>query len=308
MTNPADVFSPLQNPPRFRENNLRKRNEPIELDIKIYPLSKLPELIEKVRGKKLTHKIRYLVDTNYKLWFAEEGTPSKTIPPHHRMSNSSFCFSAGNIRFTADFKSIHWSNHKSGDFQPSFDSIKWLLAILVANQELLKSISLPLPPQLLINELTSSGGDKAAHTFETAELISWINLELGEEQLISLRQQPTEIKEIIEINETSCYPFARTPGIFFASPSFASPSFASSSNEELQIKRPRKSPLVFGGQTFIDSHPPQKNVPCSDEDSPSSYRGASWSFLSGLTPKFNDSAISMKEDHSDLAIPFSFGD
>lgn len=201
MPIPGDVFTKdnLETPPKFRSihHNLGRISRASTFNI--YPLSELPALIEVLRAKvdpKLKLKIRYMVDTAGKLWLAEEGGASSLIPAHYQMTGASAkeasCIAAGNITFSEDYKTIDVINHKSGDFVPAFDSLKWLLAILVANTDVLAPVT--LPPILSIERLSSAGGFEEACPLEKKPLIEWINETFGAEKMASFRRQPTKIK------------------------------------------------------------------------------------------------------------------
>ncbi|MBX9704272.1 MAG: hypothetical protein K2X39_08990 [Silvanigrellaceae bacterium] len=112
-----------------------------------------------------TNKIRYLVTTDKQLFFALEGTPNAIVPAHYQMSSETIenakCLAAGNIYLTQDngFK-IKKINHKSGDFTPCFDSIKWVLALLLANESLLQNF---IPETIEIEELDVNGGQAGSY-------------------------------------------------------------------------------------------------------------------------------------------------
>lgn len=105
-------------------------------DFTRYPLCKLDVFLEELRRNHKT-SVRYLIDSNYQLWLAWEGVPGGKVPAHSQMTGSNHagisCIAAGNIKFSKENNTIIRVNNKSGDFQPAFDNVKWLLAILLAN-------------------------------------------------------------------------------------------------------------------------------------------------------------------------------
>lgn len=82
-------------------------------------------------------KVRYTLSTNYEILFAEEGTHSDKIPAHFSMTGnpraSATCYTAGNIIFDSERRIVDISN-KSGDWEPTFDTLFWQIAALVANE------------------------------------------------------------------------------------------------------------------------------------------------------------------------------
>jgi hypothetical protein len=201
----AAIFNTSLQKPKFVAFDIKKSLQD-GTSFKIYPISELHKLIEVVRKKSAPLlKIRYLVDMNNQLWFAEEGGAGRTIPAHYQMGDTEWCITAGNIKFSKDYKQIELINHKSS-FKPSLDSIKWVVAILIANEELLNEQSISLSPLLVINELTSSGGNKEAHILEKIELAQWISGTFGEEYLGSFKKQPLTIKETTYTEPTRVYP------------------------------------------------------------------------------------------------------
>ncbi|KTD20690.1 hypothetical protein [Legionella londiniensis] len=183
-------------------------------DFIIYPLCKLDSLLlvlkENLSKKQSnlsedawrdddleesSYKIRYLVDENYRVWFAEEGAAGKKIPAHYQMTGESVssarCIAAGNITFDKNFGQITAVNHKSGDFRPEFSSIKWLLAILLAGQDLLEKINLKFADIITIEELSSSGGLEKKHYFSAKSLQLFID---KIPETIFEAKQPDELK------------------------------------------------------------------------------------------------------------------
>lgn len=69
---------------------------------------------------------RWLVDTDGKLWFANEGSPSMVTPAHFQMTGQvrgkASCLAAGNITFSEQGSVLLLTN-KSGDFMPKPSSL-----------------------------------------------------------------------------------------------------------------------------------------------------------------------------------------
>jgi hypothetical protein len=195
-----DIFSPLLDRPA--QSCLSPRPVTCDSSHSIYPIDFLSSLIEKIKTnsgeEENTHTVRFLVDIYARLWFAEEGGPSKIIPAHYQITgdaaNSARCITAGNIKFSADHREIISINHKSGDFRPPFDTLKWVLAILIANEDRLAAVSVRLADKINIQKLSSSGGsdEEPTYTIEKSALATDVRriFDINE-----LRIQPTAIKE-----------------------------------------------------------------------------------------------------------------
>lgn len=198
MPKPADIFNVWLRPDTFKSLNQGRRDW--DATYPIYSISELGELLFLLRSKSSTAcAVRYLVDTSFHLWFAKEGIASAKTPAHYQMTgepaSSARCIAAGNLYFSPDYREIIGMNHKSGDFRPHFDSIKWLLAILIAHDDMLSSSSIEVSAALNIEKLTSSGGHEATYTLEKEELRTWLSRTFGEAKIDSLKTiQPTGIK------------------------------------------------------------------------------------------------------------------
>ncbi len=200
MTHPADIFfNPLNDKFNFKNRNIGLSKRAVNWEPTLYPLAKLSELTQIIRQEKsYSTTIRYLVDLEKNLWFAKEGAPSKTIPAH--------CLAAGNIEFSADYQYIQMINHKSGDFRPNFESIAWLLAILIANKT-------PLKEDLRIEHLTPAGGYQNIYILSSAELTTWF-LKKFPIEIPCFTHQPQE-------NKTVVYPKTSGEARSIATPSVA---------------------------------------------------------------------------------------
>ncbi|MBX9704343.1 MAG: hypothetical protein K2X39_09350, partial [Silvanigrellaceae bacterium] len=165
---------------RYRREDMRigkKVTNIPSLRYVIYSLTHLNELLSALEISKEYHlrnnryntnKIRYLVTTEMQLVFAKEGTPNESVPAHYRMTceekENAQCLAAGNIyvKKIGNHFQITKINHKSGDFKPELESMKWALAILLAHEA-----SLPenfLPDTLVIEKINSSGGGETSYS------------------------------------------------------------------------------------------------------------------------------------------------
>lgn len=195
----SEVFNQSLDLPSFICFNSRKVK--VASTCTIYPMRGLKRLLDNIKLKDptATH-VRFLIDNSFNLWLAEEGPPNKVIPSHQQMTGEqgtqARCVTAGNIVFSKDMRFIESVNHKSGDFRPSFDSMKWLLALLVMNEQLLLEQDILLPPRFFIEKLTSAGG--LENTFEIGhdELIAWVHDIFSPEQLGRLTSQPLTEKTV----------------------------------------------------------------------------------------------------------------
>ncbi|MDR3503473.1 MAG: hypothetical protein P4L79_12925 [Legionella sp.] len=182
---------------RFRSNNSKKIN--CDLEYFIHSLATLGELLaEKKLGGEVPD-LRYLVDTNGQAWFARETRDNAPIaPPHYRMTgsprNAAYCKTAGNLFFSEDYSTLIKVNHKSGDFRPSFASIKWILAILVANED---RLSFKLPEALTIEELDHNGKVTDTHQCSIADIKKWLQTFKENTALtLKLKAQDAETKTV----------------------------------------------------------------------------------------------------------------
>lgn len=209
MPNLVELFNSDVNIPETRFYGATRSS--VSRSANVYPLSELTTLFsdnEMANGKS---KFRYLVDLNYDLWFAREGYPSQGIPAHGQMATSNACIAAGNIKFSPDHKVMELINNQSGDFKPKFDSVKWLLAILFANEE---NIPFALPDILNIDERNERGGDVARHELAISDIKTRIGEVFTPELLMKFKNQPTEIKNITSEAETPR--FRMKPFSFFS--------------------------------------------------------------------------------------------
>lgn len=196
LENPSDIFSASLSTTLCRSSNLGRLSR--HSTYKIYPVCKLNELVADVReDAHPLREFRYLVDADQRLWFAREGGPNGIIPEHYKMtgepSSTAKCLAAGNITFSDDYKFIVSVNHKSGDFRPQFDSIKWVLAILVASEPCLGELSIELAPKLLVAKLTSSGGEDNVYHLEKEALTGWVRAIFD---VRSLSKQPADVRNV----------------------------------------------------------------------------------------------------------------
>ncbi|USQ13428.1 hypothetical protein J2N86_12155 [Legionella lytica] len=189
-----DFFTtPPNEEDRFRSNNSTKITR--DFVYSIHSLATLGTLLtEKKQGKEVPD-LRYLVDVNGVAWFARETHNDAPIAPaHYKMTgsprNAAYCKTAGNLFFSEDYSTLIRINHKSGDFRPSFDSIKWILAIFVANED---RLPFKLPEILIIDELNHTGKVIQSHQCSIADIKKWLTTFA---LTLKLEAQYSETKEV----------------------------------------------------------------------------------------------------------------
>ncbi|MDR3502640.1 MAG: hypothetical protein P4L79_08665 [Legionella sp.] len=131
--------------------------------------------LKELLAKKEETVFRFLVDTEGKLWFAFETRPHNNAPKHFQMTgaplDAASCLTAGNIKFSNKtgvvLKNI---SHRSGDFRPSFLSLRWVLAILLINEKLLP---FKLPRFIVIKELKNEKVYK--HIWRLKKIKKWVD-------------------------------------------------------------------------------------------------------------------------------------
>ncbi len=159
----------------------------------IKSLSTLKQLLEKEEET----IFRFLVDMEGKLWFAFETRPHKKAPKHFQMTGDPIekacCLTAGNIKFTDKTGTLVKNiSHRSGDFYPSFLSLRWVLAILIINEEFLP---FKLPKFLVIKEIKNKKIYK--HIWRLKRIKKWVDSFRHNEALINqLRQADLSSKTV----------------------------------------------------------------------------------------------------------------
>ncbi|MCX7116706.1 MAG: hypothetical protein NTW94_02120 [Legionellales bacterium] len=197
---------PLDTAPKresFKNSNFRGITKSLAYDI--CPIARLPYLIEQMKSKTPDEKcLRYLVDTENKLWFALEGPGGGHYTPcHYQMtgepSSNSRCIAVGNIEISdkagGGFQ-VAMLNHKSGDFSPNFDTLQWVLGILLANEKTLSAANIFFAPHLSLEKLTSRGGTDETFSVTKSELDLWLPETFDSKTIDSFKAQPTELKHV----------------------------------------------------------------------------------------------------------------
>lgn len=146
---------------------------------------------------------RFLVDMEGKLWFAFETRPHNKAPKHFQMTGdpleTACCLTAGNIKFKdntgAVLKNI---SHRSGDFYPSFLSLRWFMAILIINEELLP---FKLPSFFVIKEIKNRKIYK--HVWRLKRVKKWVNSFRHDETLINQLRQTTLSSKTVHYDEAT---------------------------------------------------------------------------------------------------------
>lgn len=104
--------------------------------------------------------------TTGELVFAAEGAPRQHIPAHYQMADKNpreaLCVSAGNAFFDENNKLVA-IDHKSGDFRPTFDSLKFALgAMLNAN--------VSMDEEIVLRQLDYAGALEKNYSIKTEKL------------------------------------------------------------------------------------------------------------------------------------------
>lgn len=189
----SDLKSKFDTQVLFRSNNKKSVNSSESHDI--HSLRTLSEFIEIKKKAGEEPDFRVVVDRDMNLWFAKEshtGTPS---PPHFGLvatkSKEAFCLTAGNLFLSEDYSTLKAISNKSGDFTPAFDSLKWLLAILVYNEA---RLPFKLPDFLtVIHQVdTSYVGE---YKWPMVEIRDWLAKSWLNNEVISLEQKEAIIRQ-----------------------------------------------------------------------------------------------------------------
>lgn len=142
----------------------------------ILSLSTVEDLLAEIRAKKEKPILRFLVDTSGTLWFARETFVGVHAPKHYQMTGARLheaqCITAGNIKFqTSACKKLRGINHRSGDFRPSFTSLRIMLAILVLNED---KLPFNLPKILIVKQLNNQGEVIRKHRWLVSRIRQWV--------------------------------------------------------------------------------------------------------------------------------------
>ena len=290
----ADCFSPLLNVPKFGCKNLKK---PSHTNFDIYSISTLKTLLDEKEKNKELPDLRFLVDLDKNALFARETHQRIPAPAHYQMTGelqkNACCITAGNLFLSPNYKQLLKANHKSGDFRPSFDSLKWFIAILILNE---KRLPFSLPEKLIIEELNYSG--KVIRTLEwnVAELRSWVMKVFTDEKIVShLLEQEQKIRKVNYAHSSS------GSGLTWPSSySLGGSALAPEHRSEGSCAKPSSHSLV--GSELAHEHPSEGSLAM-----PSSYSLGSSALASGKSAmpsgfSLGGSALAL-EKH---AFPLSF--
>lgn len=151
----GEVFS-LQFECKLKSSNLIKRDV-VSRTFTIYSLSTLKQLIGEKIKKHEKADFRVVIDGDKIARFARESHEGIPSPPHYGLvasqAKNAKCLTAGNIFLSSDYKTLIKISNKSGDFTPSCDSLKWLVAILILNE---KDLPFSLPDTLQVEKYENS--------------------------------------------------------------------------------------------------------------------------------------------------------
>jgi prepilin-type N-terminal cleavage/methylation domain-containing protein len=142
----------------------------------IYSLYTLEHLLAEKRAQKEDPVVRFLVDLSGVVWFARETRPNNQAPKHYQMTgeplSSAYCATAGTIKFkNSSCTTLKSINHRSGDFHPSFHSLRLFLTILILHED---SLPFKLPKNLIIKEYTQEGTLRYKHKWPVTQIKKWV--------------------------------------------------------------------------------------------------------------------------------------
>lgn len=204
------LFSGFKCDKFYSSQAIKKNPVPAGQTFILYPLSQLEQLLNDAREAKYQKKLklldpldpnaceelrkeinntpvclRYVVDSEFKLWFSREGRPSKNVPGHGQMASG--CYAAGNVTCNNEDHIIK-INHKSGDFHPGFSSLLWVFLIL-NRSEPFKTL---LASEIEIEQLNSSCGTHQKFIVKKETLLEHTKLWEKEEALTSINSDITD--------------------------------------------------------------------------------------------------------------------
>lgn len=153
------IFEPIANPVAIPVN-LENRNRLVGVENApiFYQADALPSLLKTTPSSAINKNgervVRFLLTMDNQLIFAREGAPSGEIPAHYQMANfdveKAKCLTAGNAFFNEKGELCRL-NHKSGDFRPSFDTLQFIMPLVIA-------LGIPVASELVIDKLDKNGG------------------------------------------------------------------------------------------------------------------------------------------------------
>jgi prepilin-type N-terminal cleavage/methylation domain-containing protein len=168
-----------------------------EATYSIESLFTLKQLLTEKRTLKEDPVLRFLVDQSGVAWFARETRPNNHAPKHYQMTgesiNNAYCATAGNLKFkNATCTTLKSINHRSGDFHPSFHSLRLFLAILIVNEPVLP---FKLPKILIVKEFDNQGKARYKHKWPVVHIKNWIAQYSHDQKLMNqLKKQAMECK------------------------------------------------------------------------------------------------------------------
>lgn len=170
----------------------------------VYPVTQLPLLLEEIHQKKqqkagfnpeATLALRFIVDLDYRLWFAREGLASNKTPSHHEMTgmerSEAKCITAGIANISYKDKKLVYINNQSGDFRPDFNSLKWILIILKQQES---KLPFSITDMITLQKICSSG------RIEPEEIFKWSDIK---DELSALFTDQTEFAQSEAIKTVS---------------------------------------------------------------------------------------------------------
>jgi hypothetical protein len=206
----SEIFAKSLTIEEFRCANKRK---PSDVRFDIHSLTTLIDLCNEKKKNKERPDFRFLVDLNKKAWFAKESHNRIPAPAHYQMTgepqNIAKCLTAGNLFLTEDYSTLAKINHKSGDFRPSRDSLKWFIAILLLNAT---KLPFAIPNVLIIEVLNDSGKVVRIIEFNTKELTEWVNEVFSDKTIASeIRAQEQGTNQVVYKSLATRIPLNKFP-------------------------------------------------------------------------------------------------
>lgn len=194
----TDFFSsPPQSNTLFFSNHLAQHVEGV---YSIESLMTLNTLLTEKRTTNQPASIRFLVDKMGKAWFANETLTGISAPKHFQMTGmaqkKSSCKAAGNMKFTHSCCTVLKNiTHQSGDFHPNFQSLKWLLAILIIHEA---RLPFKLPRILIVKELDTQGKLKTKHYWTILKIKQWVTTFSEDHALMTILKDQNQPARLID--------------------------------------------------------------------------------------------------------------
>lgn len=200
-------------------------------EARVESIHSLHELLDEMQRGGEKPDLRFIIvekDETIQLWLSRETNdatnpppPGTKIPVHYQLTGdsreSAACICAGNLFFEDDYKTLKKVNHKSGDFKPSFESLKWLLAVLMTyKQQSREHPSINFKETMLIEKLNANGGTLDEVPVSVQEISYFVGRFLdGDEDIKGrLSTQPPSHKTVNYVGLAQPRAVRALPGMF----------------------------------------------------------------------------------------------